>query len=144
MKKFITILILVFTWTSLAAASRVYTTTQVNIRTSPTTQSRIVQELPKGAIVSVVNNFDNGWTLVLYDHIAGFIKTQYLRREYEVARPVGTVKYYTNSYGNRVQSPTFYDAPPRGATARCRDGSYSFSQNRSGTCSHHGGVERWL
>jgi hypothetical protein len=34
--------------------------------------------------------------------------------------------------------------PPPGATARCRDGTYSFSAHRSGTCSHHGGVARWL
>jgi hypothetical protein len=31
-----------------------------------------------------------------------------------------------------------------GATAQCRDGSYSYSQHRSGTCSHHGGVARWI
>lgn len=30
------------------------------------------------------------------------------------------------------------------ATAQCRDGSYSYSQHRSGTCSHHGGVARWI
>ena len=35
-------------------------------------------------------------------------------------------------------------APPAGATARCRDGTYSFSKHRSGTCSHHGGVATWL
>jgi hypothetical protein len=35
-------------------------------------------------------------------------------------------------------------APPPGATARCRDGTYSYSQHRSGTCSHHGGVAEWL
>ncbi len=34
--------------------------------------------------------------------------------------------------------------PPAGATAQCRDGSYSFSASRRGTCSHHGGVARWL
>jgi uncharacterized protein with FMN-binding domain len=34
--------------------------------------------------------------------------------------------------------------PPAGATAKCRDGTYSFSQHRRGTCSHHGGVEEWL
>jgi DNA/RNA endonuclease YhcR with UshA esterase domain len=34
--------------------------------------------------------------------------------------------------------------PPQGATARCRDGIYSFSRTRSGTCSHHGGVAQWL
>src|SRR2546427_8715340 len=33
---------------------------------------------------------------------------------------------------------------PTGATARCRDGTYSFSRHRSGTCSHHGGVAMWL
>jgi hypothetical protein len=31
-----------------------------------------------------------------------------------------------------------------GPTAQCRDGSYSYSQHRSGTCSHHGGVARWI
>lgn len=35
-------------------------------------------------------------------------------------------------------------APPAGASARCRDGSFSFSAHRSGTCSHHGGVVQWL
>jgi hypothetical protein len=33
---------------------------------------------------------------------------------------------------------------PQGATARCNDGTYSHSQHRSGTCSHHGGVKQWL
>src|SRR5881296_2731734 len=33
---------------------------------------------------------------------------------------------------------------PTGATARCRDGTYSFSRHRSGTCSHNGGVAAWL
>jgi hypothetical protein len=35
-------------------------------------------------------------------------------------------------------------APPSGATALCRDGTYSYSKHHSGTCSHHGGVKRWL
>src|SRR6476659_412742 len=35
-------------------------------------------------------------------------------------------------------------AAPPGATALCRDGTYSYSKHRSGTCSHHGGVKRWL
>lgn len=32
---------------------------------------------------------------------------------------------------------------PEGATARCRDGAYSFSRHRRGTCSGHGGVAAW-
>jgi|SRR5882672_3186648 len=51
---------------------------------------------------------------------------------------------YTNSVGHRVQSPTKSNTVPAGATAQCRDGSYSFSQTRRGTCSHHGGVSKWL
>jgi hypothetical protein len=35
-------------------------------------------------------------------------------------------------------------SPPPGATARCRDGTYSYSKHRSGTCSQHGGVAQWL
>ena len=35
-------------------------------------------------------------------------------------------------------------AVPPGASARCRDGTYSFSASRRGTCSRHGGVAQWL
>ncbi len=43
-----------------------------------------------------------------------------------------------------VLAPPAACSPPQGATARCRDGSYSFSQHHSGTCSYHGGVAGWL
>lgn len=52
-------------------------------------------------------------------------------------------KSYVNVDGVRVRSPVFSDKRPTGASARCRDGSYSFSLNRRGTCSHHGGVAEW-
>lgn len=53
---------------------------------------------------------------------------------------------YTNSDGATVHSPaTSTDGSiPAGATAKCGDGTFSFSQHRSGTCSHHGGVAEWL
>jgi hypothetical protein len=51
---------------------------------------------------------------------------------------------YTNSAGNTVCSPEEAPGPPPGATAECADGTYSFSESRSGTCSHHGGVASWL
>jgi hypothetical protein len=53
--------------------------------------------------------------------------------------------YYRNSNGVCVHRPVkTQGSVPQGATAQCRDGSYSFSQHRSGTCSHHGGVAKWL
>jgi hypothetical protein len=51
---------------------------------------------------------------------------------------------YVNSKGQTVPRPENCSAPPKGATAQCRDGTYSFSKSRSGTCSHHGGVAKWL
>jgi hypothetical protein len=35
-------------------------------------------------------------------------------------------------------------AQPGQATAKCKDGSTSFSTHHSGACSHHGGVAQWL
>ncbi len=53
---------------------------------------------------------------------------------------------YINKDGVRVHSPahTKDSEQPVGASAQCRDGSYSFSRHHKGTCSHHGGVSRWL
>lgn len=53
-------------------------------------------------------------------------------------------KGYTNSQGQWVPSPAYSPSAPAGASAKCRDGTYSFSQSRRGTCSHHGGVASWL
>lgn len=51
---------------------------------------------------------------------------------------------YINSDGNCVPRPQHAPSAPAGATAKCEDGTYSFSQNRRGTCSGHGGVASWL
>ena len=61
----------------------------------------------------------------------------------------GDCGYYINSYGHQVPRPcgnSKTDAPLPGATAICRDGTYSFSEHpyAGGTCSHHGGVESHL
>jgi uncharacterized protein DUF3761 len=49
--------------------------------------------------------------------------------------------YYKNAAGKCVHRPS---TDPAGATAKCRDGTYSYSLHASGTCSHHGGVGRWI
>jgi hypothetical protein len=54
--------------------------------------------------------------------------------------------HYVNNSGAEVHSPAHSKtgAPPSGATAKCRDGTFSFSQHHRGTCSHHGGVATWF
>jgi len=59
--------------------------------------------------------------------------------------------YYTNTSGHQVPRPCgdWRNNPgsqPQGATALCRDGTYSYSEHpySGGTCSHHGGVAKHL
>ena len=52
--------------------------------------------------------------------------------------------YYKNVSGKCIPRPKPAPKPPKGATARCKDGTYSFSQHRRGTCSGHKGVAAWL
>lgn len=57
--------------------------------------------------------------------------------------PSGSCGYYTNSTGDRVPRPCgnwHTQPPPQDWSAECRDGTYSFSRHRNGTCSGHGGV----
>jgi Protein of unknown function (DUF3761) len=53
-------------------------------------------------------------------------------------------RHYVNKFGNVVHSPSHSKTgiPPTGASAKCGDGTYSFSQHARGTCSHHGGIAR--
>lgn len=53
-------------------------------------------------------------------------------------------KTYKNIDGDTILSPYHAPSAPAGASAQCRDGTYSFSAHRQGTCSHHGGVAQWL
>ncbi|AOZ50314.1 MULTISPECIES: DUF3761 domain-containing protein [Chromobacteriaceae] len=50
---------------------------------------------------------------------------------------------YVNHDGVRVHKPIHAKSKPANATARCRDGSYSFSTHHRGTCSGHRGVAEW-
>ena len=63
----------------------------------------------------------------------------YVKPQVQTTCPNGS---YANAYGNTVCRPSTTNAG--GATAICRDGTYSYSQSRRGTCSHHGGVRAWL
>ncbi len=55
----------------------------------------------------------------------------------------------TTTVTRRIPTPAPFVSAPEpetnhsGASAKCRDGSLSFSAHRRGTCSHHGGVAEW-
>jgi hypothetical protein len=48
-------------------------------------------------------------------------------------------------YGQEARRPCGdFHLPPPYATAKCHDGTWSFSQYRNGTCLGHGGVSLFL
>jgi len=45
---------------------------------------------------------------------------------------------------NKAAKTTASANDAAGATAKCKDGTYSHAQSRRGACSRHGGVAEWL
>lgn len=137
-----------------AAQETRYASVNLRLRASASTQARAIGSIPRGASVSV-RQCAARWCAVRYRGNEGFAARRYLRGSVPPLRAEGRTRPegrrargeghgYTNSRGEHVRSPTFSRSAPAGASARCRDGSYSFSRSRRGTCSRHGGVASWL
>lgn len=151
-----------------------YTTTNLNVRKGPSTNYGILGTVPANTEVTIYDYDYNDyqWLQVEYNGKTGYINTKYLSSQKTVTARVNTSSYdwnytstkskttysrtsssssygggngyYINCDGQRIQRPTHYETRPAGATAVCRDGTYSFSTHTRGTCSHHGGVKAWL
>lgn len=155
MKKIVIILFLLIVNLQLLAQTQLKSVSvNLTLRTTPQLVENAICIIPKGSIIKIDYSKQNvnDWLEVQYDGRTGFVLSRYVtdfkttdNLNYETGNGSGaTVKHYTNSKGEKIQSPTYYTSPPAGATAECRDGTFSFSQSRRGTCSHHGGVKRWL
>jgi uncharacterized protein YraI len=163
MKKILLYLSILLTMFCIKGSAYVrYVTVDINLRYGPGVEYGVITSLPKGTAVTIDEDCDCKWVPVEYCGYIGYISTKFLSKDV----PNGKVKskkrvqptyhsvtysshrrsarYYTNVDGYMVQPPTRYNTAPADATALCRDSSYSFSINRRGTCSHHGGVSRWL
>lgn len=60
--------------------------------------------------------------------------------------PASPLPFQSCPPGQDHETPGCVEHPDQdsaGAMARCRDGNYSHSQTRSGTCSGHHGVAQW-
>jgi uncharacterized protein YraI len=146
---------LILTVQTLAQNQIKIASTNINFRSNPWISDNVICVIPKATMLSLDNtNQENiSWLKIIYNNKIGYVYSQYLIdpqfksafvNNNELNNSRYSIKHYTNSKGERVQSPTYYNKPPAGASAECRDGTYSFSRNRRGTCSHHGGVKRWL
>jgi uncharacterized protein YraI len=119
-----------------------YTTSRLRMRDAPSLSGEVLRLIPKASRVAV-GVCEAGWCEVEYRGETGYVAERFLTNR---APDVRTGRGYINSQGEWVPSPvrTLDGLAPAGASARCRDGTYSFSRSRRGTCSHHGGVAEWL
>lgn len=145
MKRFLLSMIMLLAISSGVTAKTKYVSANLNLRLEPSMNSPVLAVIPKGTTIEIEDDCQCMWVPVYYKGRVGYVCTKYITDlpTKSIARHSNKKGYYTNSYGNRVQSPTYYSSKPAGATALCRDGSYSFSRSRRGTCSHHGGVVEW-
>jgi len=125
-----------------------YAARQLDVRELPDVNAQTLGRLPQG-IGLAVGTCGQGWCGIATSEVIGYVEEAHLSVEpvpTPIAQPQTQGAGYWNASGEWVQSPTWTvdGSPPDGATARCRDGSYSFSNTRRGTCSWHGGVDTWL
>jgi hypothetical protein len=130
-------------------ARRAFTTIAVELRETPVPDGRVLVTLPRASLVEV-GDCDPSWCAIRFRGRLGFgpVRSLVFSRPIESAAPTAQPqgRGYVNSRGEWVPSPvrTLDGRAPAGASAHCRDGTYSFSRSRRGTCSHHGGVAEWL
>jgi uncharacterized protein YraI len=127
-----------------ASDTTAYTTTAIQLRAEPSAAAHVLATLEAGTPVRL-NGCADGWCKVTQGGRTGYLLEELLTSK-PSKPPEARGRGYKNSRGVWVPSPqrTPDNQPPQGATALCRDGTYSFSQSRRGTCSHHGGVAQWL
>ncbi len=121
-----------------------YTTASGRLREKPFATARALAVLPQGTAVRLYG-CSQGWCSVAVSRLSGYLLEEFLSAQAPQAA-TSQGRGYINSQGEWVPSPTRTadGKPPEGATAHCRDGTFSFSRTRQGTCSHHGGVAEWL
>lgn len=121
-------------------------TENANLRDAPSSSGNVVGELSLDSEVEVIKqtgawfyvsaNGQKGWmhgNTIRYDKAATTTNEPDKSPVYETPRPTMTK---TPNY----REPKINNS---GATAKCRDGTLSYSAHRRGTCSHHGGVAVW-
>jgi hypothetical protein len=135
---------------------------KANLRGTPSVNGEVVQEVSRDEVFELVTS-KGPWFLVQTPRFVGWVhgntikltpaspiigesppKSTATRPQKSSGSSSSGSDTYINTYGEAVPRPRYSDTVPAGASARCRDGTYSFSRNRRGTCSHHGGVAQWL
>lgn len=145
------------------AVAAVVKAQKANLRDRPSKSGNVLRTVTKGELLSLISatpvgpwyrvrdsrSDSEGWVhgntiALLQTTESTSVEAPSPQRPRRTLPPATSGRSYVNVDGVRVPSPVFSETKPAGSTARCRDGSYSFSQHRRGTCSYHGGVAEWF
>jgi uncharacterized protein YraI len=135
--------------------------TRANLREGPGMTYSSLLELEKGDALNLQGRRSGAWYNVIHIRSGkvGWIhgnsikllepetitSTTQPKPEYPTPKPSSTPAVMPTALPetSSTRRPVLSDTAPSGVTAQCRDGTYSYSQHRQGTCSHHGGVAQW-
>ena len=65
----------------------VVTGNSVNVRTEPSTSSRILVQLSQGTEVDYVKRYNNDWTVINYDGQEAYVSSQYIEKKASESEP---------------------------------------------------------
>lgn len=116
--------------------------------------SREIAEIPKGTKLTIDSNIllatyteshalvdVEKWAVITYEGNRGYV----LLGTYTAEKNDGSIRLNDSLDIPKVQAiPPYFNVSPKGSTALCKDGTYSSSPYPNYTCSHHGGVIKWL
>jgi hypothetical protein len=119
----------------------------VNVRSGAGTAHSIAQTLARGDRIEVATPDSHGWAAA-YDWAGRHLGYVHLPSTHlRPSPPSNSSDEQPRSrrrFSSSARNAASTRGAPSGATARCRDGSLSFSAHRRGTCSHHRGVAEWF
>lgn len=144
--KILSALFLILLFTVLASAQTATVIAEnANLRGTASQSGKVVQMLPEGTTLEVIKQ-SGAWFLVQAPDFAGWIHGNAIRLvggRTNVSTSIPRTNPVRVRPSPSITKPSPVVTQPTGATARCRDGTLSYSRNRRGTCSHHGGVAQW-
>jgi uncharacterized protein YgiM (DUF1202 family) len=115
-------------------------TENANLRSSASKDGEVITAVPSGESLSIIKQ-KGVWFYVSAAGQTGWIHGNMIRlnESSQAAKDLPTSTQYSTKNYSAPQTTT----ENSGATAKCRDGTLSYSAHRRGTCSHHGGVAVW-
>lgn len=136
------------------------TAKRAKLRGTPSADGKVVDSLPRETELAVIERKDN-WLLVQSREYVGWIYADDVEVKMAIAvepaalqRPTATSVVIApvtpvvsdrspSTQGQVPMAPTVAAAETK-ATAKCKDGTFSYAIEREGRCSGHGGVSEWL